>query len=179
MSDDWKCPECHLDYGTLLIPNAITTVRSLPRRFGELLAPQPDEDTDKIIRTRPAEGVWSALEYAAHVADLLPVFAETIERMNLHSNPDVASLWTDDPDQLAITNDYNGQDPSAVITRLKAGAEALAAASEKVEPNDWSRTAEFPWGERDMLVMLKNAAHEGVHHLHDVEAGLKKVRAAS
>ena len=176
---DWKCPECHLDYGTLLIPNAITTVRSMPRRFGEALAPQPDEDTDAIIRTRPSEGVWAALEYAAHVADLFPLFAETIERINLHSKPDVASLWTDDPDKLAIDRDYNSQAPTAVIARMKEGAEAVAAACEKVEPDSWSRTGEFPWGERDMAVMLKFVAHEGVHHLHDVEVGLKKVRAAS
>ena len=175
---DWKCPECHLDYGTLLIPNAITTVRSMPRRFGEALAPRPDEDTDAIIRTRPADGVWSALEYAAHVADLLPVFAETIERMNLHTDPDLGSLWWD-PDQKAADDNYNAQNPTDVIARMQAGADALAAAAEKVDPDDWSRMGTFPWGERDMAVMLKNAAHEGVHHLRDVEQGLKQVRAAS
>ena len=147
--------------------------------YGELLADQPGEDNDKVIRTRPAEGVWSAFEYAAHVADILPLFAQTIERINLHSEPDVASLWTEDPDQVAIGHNYNDQDRNAVLERIKSGADAVAAAADNVDADGWSRTATFPWGERDMLVMLKNAAHEGVHHLKDVEEGLEKVRAAS
>lgn len=178
MSEGWKCPECHLDYGTLLIPSAITTVRSMPRRFGELLAPQPDEDTDAIIRTRPAEGVWSALEYTVHVADLFPLFATTIDKINLHDNPDLGADWSVDPDEAAVKDNYNGQDPTAVIARMQAGADALAAVADNVDADAWDRVGTFPWGERDMATMLKNAAHEGVHHLHDVEQGLKKVRAS-
>jgi hypothetical protein len=172
----WKCPECHLDYGELHPPIAINTIKSLPRRFGEAIADQPDEDTDAVIRTRPAQGVWSALEYTAHVADLLPLFAKTIERMNTQTNPDLGDLWSVDPDEQATSADYNGQARDAVLGNLRTGADELLAVAESVDASAWSRTGTFPWGERDMLTMLQNAAHEGVHHLKDVEKGLAQLR---
>ena len=42
--------------------------------------------------------------------------------------------------------------------------------------DDWTRTATFPWGERDALTTARNAVHEGHHHLRDVERVLGVVR---
>lgn len=178
MSDGWKCPECHLDYGELHPPIAINTIKSLPRRYTEALAPQPDEDTDALVRTRPAEGVWSPLEYAAHVADVMDPFVVTVERINTEDNPDLSeAFW--DQDARAAEQRYNEKDPSAVLAQLKDGAERLVTAAEKVGASSWTRMGHFAWGDRDLLTMLQNAAHEGVHHLKDLERGLSQVRASS
>lgn len=178
MTDAWKCPECHLDYGELHPPIAINTIKSLPRRYREALADQPDEDTDALIRTRPAEGVWSPLEYAAHVADVMGPFAETIHAMNTQDNADLTqTFW--DPDARAVDERYNDKPKDAVLDQLQADADRLVTEAEKVDASGWSRTAQFAWGERDMLTMLQNAAHEGVHHLKDLESGIQKARNAS
>lgn len=176
MSDAWKCPECNLDYGTLHPPIASNTVKSLPRRYREVLEPaSADEDNESVIRTRPAPAVWSAIEYAAHVADTVALFAVVIDQMRTRDDVDV--VWRD-PDEQVDTDKYNEQSKADVLARLSAGADALVAAAEKVNANDWARTAQFPWGERDMLTMLQNAAHEGAHHLQDIEKGLATVRDA-
>ncbi len=172
---EWVCPECSLDYGTLHPPIAVNAIKSFPRRFSEALAAAPDEDADAVIRTRPAEGVWSALEYAAHVADSFEPFAVTIDRMNTQDKPDLSDVWWD-PDARASEKNYNAMSVDAVIAQMKTNAEHLVKVAEGVDSGSWSRIGEFPWGERDMLTILQNAVHEGVHHLKDIEHGLAKVR---
>jgi hypothetical protein len=178
MTDSWVCPECGLDYGTLHPPFAINTIKSFPRRYTEALAPaSPSEDNDTVIRTRPAEGVWSALEYTAHVADLMAPFIETVRRTNTEDNPDLSGVFWDENEK-AKADKYNEQSKDDVLARLKSGVDELVAEAGKVNAQGWTRMASFGWGDRDLLTMLQNAAHEGVHHLRDVERGLKQVRGA-
>lgn len=176
MSDAWVCPECGVDYGTLHPPFAINSIKSFPRRYREALEPaSPSEDNDKVIRTRPAEGVWSALEYTAHVADLMEPFAVTVERMYREDNPDLSDVFWDENEK-AARDKYNEQDKDAVLARLAARTDELVKQAGKVDAKGWSRMGQFGWGDRDLLTMLQNAVHEGVHHLQDIERGLAKVR---
>lgn len=39
----------------------------------------------------------------------------------------------------------------------------------------WERTARFPWGERDVLDIVRDAVRERVHHLDDVSRVLSRV----
>jgi DinB superfamily len=163
----YVCPECGLDYDTISPSDAAAAVRSYPRRFRAALA-SPD-DSAEAVRRRPAPGVWSALEYACHVADLLPLFAEVVQRTTTETNP---SFDFPDPDEQVERDRCNEQDPSAVLDRLQGGADRLAEAIDAVDADAWTRTATFPWGERDALTMSRNAVHEGHHHLRDIERGL-------
>jgi hypothetical protein len=177
MADAWVCPECGIDYGTLHPPFAINTLKSFPRRYTEALEPRGAEDHEEIIRTRPAPEVWSAIEYAAHVADLMEPFTTVIRRMYNEDNPDLSSEFWDENEKAAADN-YNEQDKDAVLARMADGVDRLVAAAESVDSHGWERMASFGWGDRDLLTMLQNSVHEGVHHLQDIEKGLKKVRAA-
>ena len=176
MSDAWVCPECGVDYGKLHPPFAINSIKSFPRRYTEALAPaSASEDNEQIIRTRPAEGVWSALEYTAHVADLMAPFAVVVERMHQEDNPDLSDVFWDENEK-AARDKYNEQDKAAVLARLSAGVDELVKQAGKVDAHSWNRMGQFGWGDRDLLTMLQNAVHEGVHHLRDIERGLAKVR---
>ncbi|MEY2468419.1 MAG: hypothetical protein QOF21_1117 [Actinomycetota bacterium] len=174
MSDAWVCPECGLDYGTLHPPFAINAIKSFPRRYTEALAPaSPSEDNDAVIRTRPAPAVWSALEYAVHVADSAGEFAVVVQRMYDEDKPVIGFT---DPDEDVIASKWNEQAKDDVLARMAGGCAELVKQAERVDANGWTRTAEFPWGERDILIMLQNAVHEGVHHLRDIDKGLAQVR---
>ena len=174
---DWKCPECGLDYGTLHPPFAINTLKSFPRRFTEALEPaSPTEDLDAVLHTRPEPNVWSAIEYTAHVGDIFNEFAVALDRMNKEDSPSI-DAW--DADERAAEQHYNGMTKEAALSVLKANDEKLLEVAESIDTHSWTRTAHFPWGERDILVMLQNAVHEGVHHLKDIEKVLKQVRANS
>ena len=171
----YVCPECGLDYDTISPSDAKVAIRSFPRRYRTAVAGALEDDADEgLIRRRPDATTWSALEYTVHVADLYEAFAPAFRQMYEQDKPTITGVW--DPDERAAAERYNEHDPMAAVDRLDAAAGALVQVLDRVDPDAWSRTATFPWGERDLLTMTRNAVHEGSHHLRDVERVLEATR---
>jgi hypothetical protein len=171
----WVCPECGLDYDRIAALDTIAAVRSYPRRYREALfgfSDETSEDPDAVVRRRPDPSTWSALEYTAHVRDLLAWTAAAVRRLNREREPVVEGF---DPDGRARADAYNAQDVTDVLDGMGEAAQQLANALGEVDANDWGRTGTFPWGERDILTTARNATHEGSHHLRDVERVLRAV----
>jgi hypothetical protein len=80
-----------------------------------------------------------------------------------------------DQDQVAQDGRYNEQGPGDVVAGLQGNAERLAQVIGRIETPDLTRTAHFEWGDRDVLTMVRNAVHEGKHHLRDAERVLARV----
>lgn len=176
----WVCPECGLDYETVKPLDAIAAIRSFPRRYRAALTQfRQEDDADSILRRRPEPGVWSALEYAAHAADIIDHLAPAIRRMTVEDRP-VLTSW--DSDERAVIGAYNEKAPynerslSEVMSDLETATADMAATLETVEADEWTRTGRFDFGERDILTTARNAVHEGVHHLRDIERVLRQVR---
>ncbi len=170
----YVCPECGLDYDTVSPPDAAVALRTMPRRYRSAVAAALEDDADEgLIRRRPEESTWSALEYTAHVADLYELFTTIVRRMFDEDAPTI-DFW--DPDARAADQNYNAADPAAVLDRLEAATASLVAAVERVDADSWRRTATFPFGDRDLLTMVRNAVHEGAHHLRDVASSLDAAR---
>jgi hypothetical protein len=169
----WVCPECGLDYDTITPPDAIVAVRSFPRRYRERM----EDLDDEVLEQRPGEGVWSAKEYAAHVADIFDVFVTIIRRMRTEDHPTLPDDW--DPDERAVERNYNGQPLDGILDDLQRGAERLGDELGHVPADGWTRTATFDYGERDLLTMARNAVHEGAHHLRDIDRILTDAPSAS
>lgn len=171
------CAECGLDYARLQPPDVKVAVRSFPRRFRQALAAARDDDAaEALIRRRPDPTTWSALEYTAHVADILEAFAEAIRRTYDEERP---ALVLFDSDARVGAGRYNEQDPQVIADRLRAAAEHLAAQLDRVDPEGWRREAVLPWGDRDLLDIARLAVHEGAHHLRDVDKVLTAARRAA
>lgn len=174
MSLSWVCPECGLDYDTISPRDAVLAVRTFPRRYRALLTHfDPDEDVDDVIRRRPAPDVWSALEYTAHVAQVLDLMAPTIRQIESEDNP---HLYFFDSDKQAEEQGYNDWPLLTAIGELESACADLSSAIEFVEPENWSRIGTFDWGEREAIDIARNAVHEGAHHLRDIERVLTEVR---
>lgn len=172
----YVCPECGLDYDTIAPSDAKVAIRSFPRRYRSALAAAREEDGgEALVRRRPDPGTWSALEYTAHVADIFGAFTDILRRMRLEDHP---TLTLFDPDERAASEHYADKDVDAVLADLEANATHLADELDNVSGDDWLRVATFPWGDRDLLMMARNAVHEGSHHLRDVEHVLDRARGA-
>lgn len=171
----WVCPECGLDYDTVLPRDAVVAVRSFPRRYRALLTgPRTDDDDpEAVIRRRPDPTTWSALEYTAHVADVLDEIGVAIRRIIIENDP---ALESSDPDRRVVEKGYNALDRTEVLGWLELVCAGLGEQLDDVRPDDWTRTGRFDWGQRDALSMTRNAVHEGAHHLRDVQRVLSKVR---
>ena len=175
MSISWSCPDCGLIYDDITPHIASGAVRTFPRRYRQVLTHfEPGEDLEEVIRKRPAEGVWSALEYAAHVAQTLDLMAPAIRQIALEDNPHLFS-W--DPDVQAEEQDYNDWTLLQALSELESACADLSMAIEYVGTSSdaWQRKGTYDHGEREAIDVARNAVHEGNHHLMDIKRGLSEI----
>lgn len=118
------------------------------------------------VEVRPEPGVWSPLEYGAHVRDVLALFGQRLELMLTDDDPTFAS-W--DQDETALTQRYAEQDPEQVAEDLEAAAQRLVGLVAEIEPGAWERTGSRSNGSVfTVLTLLQYGLHDVVHHLWDV-----------
>ena len=155
------CPECGFDPSTVAAPGIGDTVRAAVPRWADALT-RPD------VRRRPAPSVWSPLEHAAHVRDLLRLFDERL-RLMLDEDDPLFTNW--DQDATAVADRYDLQHPAVVSDALATAAATLAADYDAVPDTAWERPGRRSNGSaftvRTLGVYL---LHDVLHHLHDVGA---------
>jgi hypothetical protein len=171
----WVCPECGLDYDTVKPLDTIRAVRSFPYRYRTLIKELYQEfpDAEEIVRRRPEPETWSALEYTAHVAEVLDTMAPQIRRIVVEDNPTIPEF--DDEDRVEKES-YNDLPVTEVLSRLDSSCADLGMTLDCLGAEEWARTGQFSYGERDALAVARNAVHEGSHHLRDIERGLGQLR---
>lgn len=149
-------------------------VRSFPRRYRALLVTPGSEDRpDAVFRRRPDPSTWSALEYTAHVADMLDHLGPAVRRIVYENNP---SITVFDNDRRAVEKRYNELERAEVLGWFELACGELASVLESVPADDWTRTGLLEARERDALTVARNGVHEGSHHLRDVQRVLNQVR---
>ena len=175
-----QCEECGFVYSSVSPEEAAEKLRSFGKRYrAPLTRFLAGEDGDAILRQRPEPDVWSALEYAAHVRDAIRFNGYLARRTLSEDHP---TLPSPNPDKAAADNNYNNEDPATVADELAQRAEKLAAVVESNDdPSSWDRTAEWDGRDGDFtaIYFVRNAVHEGHHHLLDVGRVLRHVREAA
>jgi hypothetical protein len=115
---------------------------------------------------------WSALEYAAHVADVLRVFGERVRRCRLEDEPEL-EWW--DHDAAAVEDRYNERAVADVRTAIADGAVALALTLPRLDdPDGWERSGTRRGRERFTVDGLARfALHESAHHRLDARKAVR------
>lgn len=117
---------------------------------------------------RPSPAVWSVLEYACHVRDVMNKMTERNQLILQHDAPTFPN-W--DQDATAVEERYWEQDPSVVTEELKEAAARSAAAWSGIADEDWDRVGYRSNGSTFTLRTLgKYYLHDLVHHVHDVQS---------
>jgi hypothetical protein len=120
------------------------------------------------VRERPDDSTWSALEYAAHVRDVLRVYRV---RVGLITDDDDPLFPNWDQDETAEAERYNEQDPEVVAGELREAAAEIAAVFDSLAPDQWLRRGRRSDGaEFTLSSMSKYMTHDLVHHRWDVGA---------
>lgn len=176
MTEPLQCDECGYSDESLSAAEAIAAIRTFGKRYrAPLTRFLPGEDADRVLRTRPAPGVWSPLEYAAHVRDVFAWYDERIRRSLVEDRPSFDGL---DHEEVAVAERYNEQDPTAVADALAANADRLADTLHAVPDDGWDRVHLRRGQERSVLLVARRAVHEGNDHLLDIGRGLRANRGA-
>jgi S-DNA-T family DNA segregation ATPase FtsK/SpoIIIE len=159
------CDECGLVYASIPvgdIPNAL-------RAFGPIYRARLGVDAAR-LRARPSPEVWSALEYACHVRDVLGVQRERLLLALTEDRPTFIPMGRNE----RVTRDhYNDQDPLIVADQLEASATAIGTEFAGLGAEQWERTGIYNWptsSVRSMVWLGRHTIHEGSHHLRDIDA---------
>ena len=171
MAVSWTCGECGLEYDSISPRDAVQALRSYPRRYRAAIGPFIDDED--VLRRRPDQTTWSALEYSAHVADVLEAMTPQLVEIAQKDNPSVVDPI--EPDSRAAERRYNDMDPREVLDWLERSATGAADTVEGLSANDVSRKATYPYGQRELIDVVRNMVHEGYHHLRDTERVLRAV----
>ncbi len=163
---DRPCPECGFDTSDFPREEIGSMLRENVAGWRPVLV-HPD------VARRPADDVWSALEYACHVRDVFELYLARLDMMLDQDDPQYPN-W--DQDETAVEARYSEQDPARVLTELQDAAERLATRFDDVSGDQWARTGTRSDGASFTIeTFARYLIHDPVHHLHDVERGFARL----
>jgi hypothetical protein len=168
-----RCPQCGLQPGTMdhaLLGAQLLDLAGSWRAF--LMGAD-----DTYLRTNPAPGIFSPIQYGAHVRDIQRVYGDRILLMLKEDDPVFPQF---NPDEDAW-NGYNRLNPASLAGDIEGQAGRLAGILEQLEPDDWSRTMTRDGGHDGVYQftvagLASYAVHESHHHLLDANGTLKPTR---
>jgi hypothetical protein len=154
------CPECGFDASTCRAESVAGLVRSNGRAWLRLL------EIGQVRPGRPDDSSWSALEYACHVRDVYERYDQRIELMVREWDP-LYPNW--DQDETAISERYEEQESTTVVSDLIAAGEKLAARLDGLVDEDWQRPGRRSDGASFTVGSLaRYMIHDPAHHIWDV-----------
>jgi len=163
-----RCEECGYEYELSACEAAGMHCRQLAAELSALLGAPPER-----LRARPAPEVWSPLEYACHVRDVLIVQRERVLLARWTERPVFAPMGRDERVEL---DGYSAQDPEHVAAQLTEAARLFGNVLDRIAPEDWQRTVVYGYPsrlERPLSWVAVHTVHEMRHHLLDVTRQLR------
>lgn len=113
--------------------------------------------------------MWSALEYACHVRDVLLAQRERLFLALVEDCPSFAPIYREQRVSLAH---YQEASPESVSAQLGMAAELTAAAFGGIDEAGWRRECIYNFPEparRSVAWLAAHTLHEGEHHLGDID----------
>ncbi|RDI63859.1 DinB family protein [Nocardia pseudobrasiliensis] len=162
------CAECGFEYDLTLAEQVPALATEYAAEYGDLL-----KVDDSALRKRPAPEVWSPLEYACHMRDVLLVQRERILAARRTTTPTVEPMGRDE----RVDHDgYSEQDPADVTRQLRDATLLFTGDLTRLTAEDLERTLIFPFPEpteHSLRWMAMHTLHELRHHLVDIRRQLE------
>ncbi|BBZ10755.1 DinB family protein [Mycobacterium branderi] len=161
-AEDHVCADCALAYPEITIEQAVEVIGGLAATVRESLSGVPLE----ALRQRPTPRVWSITEYVCHLRDVYLTFTIRLHRTRTEDQPMLEPMFND---LRARRFRYNDRDVAAVLDELAATTAGFCEEIAHTREAEWDRTAtRLPGEHRTARWLVRQAMHEGVHHLADI-----------
>ena len=158
--------QCELCDFTYELPRAENAGAIIVSEAGLLCGILRDPANEVGRRRQP--DVWSPLEYACHVRDVLLVQRERVLEARRTDGPEPSPMGRDE----RVEHDgYAEQNPARVAVQLDEAAYMFANVLARLGPDDWTRTIVYNYpapSERTLRWVAVHTEHELRHHLRDV-----------
>ena len=155
-----RCEQCGLAAGEVPVDEVPERAFVAAEEWVAILRSSP------AVASRPEPGVWSPLEYGAHVRDVYRLFDARIALMLTEDEPTFAN-WNQD--ETAIAERYAEADPEVVADELEAAALAFVTRLRSLQPEQLERRGHRSDGSPFTVASLSQYfLHDVIHHLWDV-----------
>ena len=153
------CDECGFEWEALGPEELIDALRA---GSAELSTALPDEAVTK----RPADDVWSPIEYAGHLADVFDWYLERIVRMIEEDRPQLTAVrWSEETPRRR----HHERPVEDVLVDADTAMRRLALRLELLDAKQWLDVGIGSDGdERTVLDIARRAVHELRHHVMDI-----------
>lgn len=163
-----QCGECRFGF---VLANAVRAGPEIVEGAARLSHLLTDSRTDVVERRSPP--VWSPLEYACHLRDVLLVQRERVLLARRAERPSPPLMGREE----RVEHDgYADQRPEDVARQLEDAALLFANVLARLGLEDWERRVLYDGLEppdRSLRWVALDTWHEAHHHLLDVERQLK------
>jgi DinB superfamily len=163
-----RCDGCGFEWGSIPGELVVPSLREFPQRYAVELARD-----DAALRRRPAADVWSALEYACHVRDVLLVMRERV--LQVLREPSPPAFTPMGRDERVRDDRYAEQSPDDVARQITDAAGMLAFVFEGLDEAQWAKRCVYGYpapAERTLSWVAQQTLHELDHHLGDLRNSL-------
>jgi hypothetical protein len=126
---------------------------------------------------RPTAGRWSAMEYAAHVRDVLTMLRDRVVVGIVEDDPAFKPMYRDERVDLGL---YAADTVDALTVELATATGMFTRLFEAIEPELLGRPVQYGFpspARRTVLWMGQQAVHEVEHHGDDIAENLGLDRA--
>lgn len=168
-AEDHTCVSCGTSYAQVTVNQAADVIGRLPVAVIEAVGLVPAEAR----RVRPAKECWSVTEYVCHLRDIYATYTIRLHRARTEDQPVLEPMLND---LRARRFRYNERDADAVLEELSATAAGFCDEVARNQPDQWDRVVwRLPGENRTARWLVRQAMHEGQHHLEDIRATAAKV----
>ncbi|RDH75663.1 DinB family protein [Mycolicibacterium moriokaense] len=168
-SEDHRCSACAIAYPDVSIADAVERIAALRCEVAASVAGV----SDATLRRRPEPRVWSAIEYLCHIRDVYMAYTIRLHRTRTEDRPALEPMLSD---LRARRFRYNDHQPAPVLDELGMAAAGFCDEIARFDTSGWQRTASrLPGEHRTALWLVRQAMHEGVHHLGDIRTVIARV----
>jgi DinB superfamily len=163
-AEDYACSGCALNYAEISVEDAVRAIQVIPAAVRDAVLAVADHAR----RRRPRPQVWSVTEYVCHLRDVYASFTIRLHRARTEDGPALEPMFAD---LRAHWFRYNERDVVPVLTELAASVAGFCEEVARTGSKDWDRVVtRLPGEQRTARWLVRQAMHEGVHHLADIRA---------
>jgi hypothetical protein len=153
---------CVFDFAEIDVPDALAAIRAIPQQIRDAVATASDIE----LRRRPAAAIWSPIEYVCHVRDVYATYTIRLHRARTENAPAVEPMFSD---LRAVRFRYVNLPLAPVLDQLDDHVAGFVEEAATLTSRDWQRTvARRPDEVRTAGWLVRQALHEGRHHLNDI-----------
>ncbi|MGZ6779029.1 MAG: DinB family protein [Mycobacterium sp.] len=161
-AEDHVCDACAIVYAETPVDDAVRVIAGLPDVVrGAVLATAPE-----VRRVRLTPGTWSVAEYVCHLRDVYISFTIRLHRVRKEDRPAFEPMFND---LRARRFRYNDCDVEATLDEIAAAVAGFRDEVARTGAEVWDRVGRRLPGEwPSARWLVRQAMHEGVHHLGDI-----------